>query len=188
MDNKESIIRQQVGVKGIVKMQLRDKNGNIKKLFQGNRLWEFLHRNLNLDLRIVGITGNWTDKEVVYNTITNAGLALIARRLGGIAVDPITHMAIGTGTPTATTLGAEITTGGGARAAVTPASTTTTITNDTIRAINTYTFTATFAITEEGLFNALSGGTMAASRSFSVINVTSGDSLQITHDIVMTAV
>lgn len=188
MENKESIIRQEVGVKGIVRMQLRDKDGNIKKLFQGNGIWEFLHKNLNLDLRVSGITGNWTEQEVVYNTITNVGLAVIAKRLGGVAVNAITHMAIGQGTPTATALQTEITTGGGERAAVTPASATTTVTNDTIRSTNTFTFTDTFAVTEEGLFNASSSGSMVASRSFSVINVSSGDSLQITHDIVMTAV
>lgn len=188
MDNKTSIIRQEVGVKGIVRMQLRDKDGNIKKLFQGNGIWEFLHKNLNLDLRVAGITGNWTEQEVVYNTITNAGLAVIAKRLGGVAVDPITHMAIGEGTPTATALQTEITTGGGERDAVTPASATTTVADDTIRCTNTFTFTDDFAITEEGLFNDDTAGNMPASRSFSVINVSSGDSLQITHDIVITAV
>lgn len=188
MDNKNSIIRQEVGVKGIVRMQLRDKDGNVKKLFQGNGVWEFLHKNLNLDLRVAGLTGSWTDKEVVYNTITNAGLAVIAKRLGGITANPITHMAIGTGTPTVTTLQSEISTGGGARAAVTPASATTTVTNDTVRSTNTFTFSGSFAVTEEGLFNASSSGDMPASRSFSVINVSSGDSLQITHDIVITAV
>jgi hypothetical protein len=187
MENKNSI-KQEVGVKGIVRMQLRDKEGNVKKLFQGNGIWEFLHKNLNLDLRVSGITGNWTGQEVVYNTITNTGLALIAKRLGGVAADPITHMGIGTGTPTATALQSEISSGGGSRAAVTPASATTTATDDTIRSVKTFTFTGSFAITEEGLFNAASSGTMPCSRSFSVINVSSGDSLQITHDIVMTAV
>ena len=96
-------------------------------------------------------------------------------------------MAIGIGTPTTTALGSAITTAGGARAGVTPASATTTSTDDTIRSANTYTFTAgaDFAITEEGLFNGASAGTMVASRTFSAINVVSGDSLQITHDIVM---
>jgi hypothetical protein len=97
-------------------------------------------------------------------------------------------MGIGTGTPTATALQSEISSGGGSRAAVTPASATTTATDDTIRSVKTFTFTGSFAITEEGLFNAASSGTMPCSRSFSVINVSSGDSLQITHDIVMTAV
>ena len=187
MENKNSI-KQEVGVKGIVRMQLRDKDGNVKKLFQGNGIWEFLHKNLNLDLRVSGITGSWTEQEVVYNTITNTGLALIAKRLGGVAADPITHMAIGEGTPTATALQTEITTGGGERDAVTPASATTTVADDTIRSVNIFTFTDTFAITEEGLFNDDTAGTMGASRSFSVINVSSGDSLQITHDIVITAV
>lgn len=186
MKNTEATI-QKVGIKGIVKMQLRDKDGNIKKLFQGNRLWELLHSLLKIDIRISGLTGSWTEKEVVYNTITNAGLAVAAKRLGGVTVNAITHMAIGTGTPTATALQSEISTGGGGRAAVTPTSEDTNVTGDTARSVNLFTFTDTFAITEEGLFNAASVGNMIASRSFSAINVESGDSLQITHDIVMVA-
>jgi Cu/Ag efflux protein CusF len=96
-------------------------------------------------------------------------------------------MGLGIGTPTTTALGSEITTGGGERAAVTPSSQTTTVTGDTIRSTNTYSFTDTFAVTEEGLFNAVSSGDMIASRSFSAINVANGDSLQITHDIVFSA-
>ena len=34
MEKNNSIIRQEVGVKGIVRMQLRDKDGNVKKLFK----------------------------------------------------------------------------------------------------------------------------------------------------------
>jgi hypothetical protein len=185
---KEKI--EKAGIKGIVRIRVFDKDGREKKLFQGNRAWDFLKKVFNLDVKIKGITGDYTTEGLMYNTITNAGLALTAKRLGGITADPITHIAIGTGTPTATALGAEITTAGGARAGVTPASATTTVANDTIRITNTFTFTsgADFAITEEGLFNASTGGTLVASRSFSAIGVVSGDSLQITHDIVMSTI
>ena len=178
---------EKTGMKGIVKIKLFDKEGNEKKLFQGNRVWELINKALHLDIKIEGITGNYTTEGLMYNTITAVGLALTAKRLGGVTADPITHMAIGIDTATTTALGSEITTAGGARAGVTPASATTTSTDDTIRSANTFTFTsgADFAITEEGLFNAASTGTMVASRSFSAINVVSGDSLQITHDIVM---
>ncbi len=178
---------EKTGMKGIVRIKLLDKEGNEKKLFQGNKTWDFLKSVFGLDIKLPYITGNYTTEGLMYNTITAVGLALTAKRLGGVTADPISHMAIGIGTPTTTALGSEITTYGGARAGVTPASATTTITNDTIRSANTYTFTtgADFAITEEGLFNAASNGTMVASRTFSAINVVSGDSLQITHDIVM---
>ena len=178
---------EKTGMKGIVRIKLMDKEGRVKPLFQGNSLWDLLHKAFNLDVKIKGVTGDYTTEGLMYNTITVVGLALTAKRLGGVSADPITHMAIGEGTPTTTALQTEITDGGGARAGVTPASATTTSTDDTIRSANTFTFTsgADFAITEEGLFNAASTGTMVASRSFSAINVVSGDSLQITHDIVM---
>lgn len=178
---------EKTGVKGIVRIKLYDKEGNEKKLFQGNGVWDFCKKVFNLDVKISGITGEYTTEGLMYNTITTVGLALTAKRLGGVSADPISHMAIGIGTPSATALGSEIATAGGERAGVTPASATTTSTDDTIRSANTFTFTsgADFAITEEGLLNAASTGTMVASRTFSAINVVSGDSLQITHDIVM---
>lgn len=175
------------GMKGIVRVQLKDRDGNSKKLFQGNKLWETLKSLLNVDVKIPFVTGNWTFNGVMYNTIAATGLSESAKLLGGIAADPISHMAIGIGTPSATALGSEIVTVGGERVAVTPTSQTTTVTGDTNRSVNTYTFTGSLAVTEEGLFNATPAGDMIASRSFSAINVTSGDSLQITHDIVFSA-
>ena len=188
MKNIEESTVQRVGLKGIVKMQLRDKDGNIKQLFQGNKIWDRLHKAFGIDLKIPFLTGKWTTEEVIYNTITNAGLSEAAKLLGGIAADPVSYMGLGTGTPTGTALQSEITDGGGERAAVTPTSQDTNVTGDTNRSVKTFAFTDSFAITEEALFNASSSGDMIASRSFSVVNVGNGDSLQITHDLVMTAV
>lgn len=179
--------REITGMRGIVRVQLKDANGNSKRIFQGNKLWEFLKSIFNLDLKISYLTGRWTCEGVMYNTITNAGLSESAKLLGGVSADPISHIAIGIDTPTGTALGSEIATGGGERVAVTPTSETTTSTGDTTRCVKTFTFTDTFAVTEEGLFNATPAGDMIASRSFSAINVVSGDSLQITHDIVFSA-
>jgi hypothetical protein len=177
--------KEKAGVKGIVRIQLQDKDGNRKPLFQNNKIWDVVHNIFGVDAKIPFITGRWTYERVAYNTITNAGLSECAKLLGGVTADPISHMAIGIGTPTSTALGSEITTGGGARTSVTPSSQTTTTTGDTIRSTNTFSFTGTFAVTEEGLFNAVSLGDMIASQNFSAINVANGDSLQITHEIVM---
>lgn len=179
--------KEKAGVRGIVRIQLQDKEGNRKPLFQSNKIWDVAHDILGVDLKVPFVTGRWTYEGIVHNTITNAGLSETAKLLGGVTADPISHMGIGIGTPSGTALGSEITTGGGERSAVTPTSQTTTSTGDTVRSVNTFSFTATFAVTEEGLFNAVSSGDMIASRSFSAINVASGDSLQITHDIVMSA-
>lgn len=179
------MFKENAGMKGIVRIQLLDKEGNSKSIFQGNNLWEKINKALKLDVRLPFITGRYTREGVMYNTITTAGLSETAKLLGGVAADPVSHMAIGIGTGGTTALNSEITTGGGERDAVTPTSQTTTSTGDTIRCVNTFEFTDTFAVTEEGLLNAESTGDLIAYKTFSAVNVASGDSLQITHDIVM---
>lgn len=176
------------GMKGIVELKLYDAQGNAKSLFQPNKVWDTLNKLFKADVRIPFITGMWTKASVVYNTVTTAGLSECAKLLGGVSADPISHMAIGIGTGGTTTLNSEIVTGGGERVAVTPTSETTTSTGDTAQSVNTFTFTGTFAVTEEGLLNNASGGDLIAYRTFSAINVASGDSLQITHKIVLSAV
>jgi hypothetical protein len=176
---------EKAGMKGIVRIQLFDKDGNNKVLFQGNKLWDVTRKVLGFDLKIPFITGKYTKEGLMYNTITTAGLSETAKLLGGVSADPISHMAIGIGTGGTTALNSEITTVGGQRVAVTPTSETTTSAGDTIRSVNTYEFTGSKAVTEEGLFNATPAGDMIAYRTFSAINVGDGDSLQITHDIVL---
>ena len=109
----------------------------------------------------------------------------MASRLNGSGAESaFTYIAIGTGTASAsasdTALGTEITTGGGARASATVSRVTTDVTNDTAQAVVTFNFTSGFAVTETGLFNASSSGTMLNRQVFSAVNVTSGDSLQVT--------
>jgi hypothetical protein len=122
-----------------------------------------------------------------HNTITNVGRAAGNGRISGQGgYSTFVNLALGIGTQgspaTSTTLASEITTNGGARGAATATQVTTTVTNDTTQLVKTWSFTGTFAVTEEGIFdNATSGGSMLAYQSFSAINVVSGDSLQVTH-------
>jgi hypothetical protein len=53
---------------------------------------------------------------------------------------------------------------------------------DTAQLLNTFNFTTggTFAVTESGVLNAASTGTLLARQVFTAINVASGDSLQVT--------
>lgn len=154
-----------------------------KQTFKANLLWAIVHKITKLDLKIPFLFGKWTKEAVSQNTITTKGKELMAKRIAGLTADPVGYMAIGTGTPSATALGAEITTGGGQRSAVTPTNVTTDTTNDTAQFVVQYDFTAGFAVTEEGLLDAVSGGNMYASQSFSAINVVSGDALQYTHKL-----
>ena len=129
------------------------------------------------------ITGEWD----VNNLITNSAKAKIADLLvgdvGSAAPTQWDDIAIGTGTgqtATSTTLATEISTNGGARAGSTGTRVTTSVTNDTAQFVLTYSFTGSFAVTESGVFDDISTGTMLCYQSFSAINVVSGDSLQVT--------
>lgn len=178
-------------IKGIVTRQLFDANGKVKPMFKENALWSFLKKNFNLDLAIPFVTGYWTTKAISRNLITNAGLAIVAGQINGATTAPVTAVAIGIGTTSAnatdTALESEITTNGGQRGAGTASRVTTTATNDTAQLAKTFTFTGSFAVTEEGILdNNTSGGNLLARQVFSAVNVVSGDSLSIVHKIVVT--
>jgi hypothetical protein len=111
----------------------------------------------------------------VPNLVVTVGKNFIASRIVGTASPIMSHMAIGTGTATPaagdTTLGTEA-----GRVATTGTS-----------SANQVTFTSTFpagtgtgAITEAGVFNASSAGTMLCRTTFPVVNKAAGDSIAIT--------
>jgi hypothetical protein len=161
-----------------------DKYGNAKKVFHSNFLWKFFKTHYQLDLQIPVLMGNWSDLAIKINTITDVGKKIAADQIGGTTTTPVTAIALGIDTPSTTALGSEITTAGGSRGAATVSNTTTTTTGDTEQWVKTFTFSGSFAITEEGLFNNnTSGGIMLASQSFSAINVVDTDTLQITHKV-----
>jgi hypothetical protein len=139
---------------GVLTLSLRDKDGILKQEF------------------------------TVPNTVVNAGKAFIAQSMIKTTTNSpvaMTHMGIGTGVtavgPTQTTLVTET----GTRSAVSPTNTTVTVTNDTIQYVATFAAgNGTAALTEAGIFNASSAGTMLCRTVFSVINKGADDSLTIT--------
>lgn len=111
----------------------------------------------------------------VPNLVVTAGKNFIASRIVGTASPIMSHMAIGTGTATPaagdTTLGTEA------------GRVTTTGTASTNQVTFTSTFpagTGTGAITEAGVFNAASLGTLLCRTTFPVVNKAAGDSIAIT--------
>jgi hypothetical protein len=112
----------------------------------------------------------------VPNLVVTAGKNFIASRMVGTASAVMSHMGIGTGTGTP---GASDTTLGTQTGRVSLSSSTATA--------NSVTYTATFpagtgdgAITEAGIFNASSGGTMLCRTTFPVVNKQAGDTIAIT--------
>lgn len=125
------------------------------------------------------------------NIITSVGKAAVAARIGGIAEAEFTRLAVGTGGTGElignTTLEAEITTGGLQRAVATVTRVTTTVADDTLQLLHTWTATAAHAVREAGVFNLAAAGDMLARKTFAVINVANTDELKLTYKFPITA-
>lgn len=171
-----------------VEYVLLDKNGNRKPIFQENALFTWLMKAGIVSptfMKVPFLLGHWSDSKLVSNLITNAGRALISGMINGSgAPAAATYVAVGTGVTAAnaadTTLQTETAASGLSRAAGTVSLVTTTITNDTAQVLKLFTVTGTVAVTEAGLLNASSSGTLLCRQVFSAINVINGDTLQIT--------
>lgn len=118
--------------------------------------------------------------------VVNGGRAIFTNRLKAGGTEP-NFVAVGTGVGTAaladTTLFTEVET----RVAGTSTQQTTSTTNDTYQVIGTVSITATRALTNAGLFDAVSAGNMFTKGDFATINLVSGDSLQETWKVQVTS-
>jgi len=117
----------------------------------------------------------------VQNLVVSSGLAVIISRMKDATAAVASHMALGTSTTIAaasqTALIAEV-----ARVALDSTTlVTTTVTNDSIQYVATFgPGTGTAGLTEAGLLNAATDGTMIARTAFPVINKGALDTLAIT--------
>ena len=176
---------QSITLRGIVERRLYDKDGNPLKMFKENSLWGVFKKVFDLDIKIPFLTGHWTTEAIRHNTIVPAALANVAGLINGVDTDVFKYLALGIGTATATGLESEIVTGGGEITEATVSLVTTTETDDTAQLVYEWTFSDSFAITEEGIFNASSSGDMLAYQNFSAVNVESGNKFEVTHKIVV---
>jgi len=133
---------------------------------------------LNDGLKLTGKLSIAINDEVVKevpNLVVTAGKNYVADRIKNNST-VMSHMAIGTGSTAAaagdTALGSQT-----ARTALTS----TTVTDNEIVYVDTFPAgTGTGAITEAGIFNASSGGTMLCRTVFSVVNKGANDAMTIT--------
>ncbi len=127
--------------------------------------------------------GNVKEERKIKNLIVNTGLNFICDRMKNDET-AMSHMALGSGSTAAaasdTALGTQL----GSREA---------LDSDTVSS-NTITYTSSFeagdatgAVTEAGIFNATSGGTMLCRTVFAVVNKSADDSLSVTWTITLTA-
>lgn len=110
---------------------------------------------------------------------TDAGKAITTARLKGTGTEP-NFVAIGTGTTAEAASQTALVTPVESRVSGTSSQVTTTVTNDTYQVVGTVTATGARAVTEAGLFDASTAGNMLIRALFAVINLATGDSLQIT--------
>lgn len=139
---------------------------------------EALNVTGELEIKKIDTYGNLTQKLTVPNLVVSVGKAFIAASMVKTTNTPaaMTHMGIGSGQ--AATVNAN--TGLDSQLGRVL------LTSSTVSA-NSVTYRATFAagngtgaITEAGIFNASSGGTMLCRTVFPVVNKQAGDSIEIT--------
>lgn len=132
----------------------------------------------DLKVQIFDKTGAIKEERLLKNLVVTNGKTFIAARIVGTPT-AMSNMAVGAGTTAAaagdTALGAEL-----GRVALTSSTS----------ASNVVTYVATFApgtgtgaVTEAGIFNAGSGGTMLCRTVFSVINKGADDTMSVTWQI-----
>jgi hypothetical protein len=145
------MVNDSIKTKGTLTLVLTDQNGNVKQQDE-------------------------------HNLVVSAGLAYIASRMRDATATVMTHMGVGTGVTAAAAAQTALVTALGSRVALDSTTlVTTTVTNDAVQYVATFgAGVATGAITEAGIFNALTGGTMLCRTVFSVINKDALDTLVIT--------
>lgn len=147
------MLQDNIKAKGVLTLVLRDEFGNVKQQDE-------------------------------HNLVVSSGLAYIASRMRDATATVMSHMAVGAGTTAAaaadTALGSEL-----GRVSLTSTTiVTTSVANDAVQYIATFPAgTGTGAVTEAGIFNASSSGTMLCRTVFAVINKGALDTLTITWKI-----
>lgn len=139
---------------------------------------ENLKASGQLHVVLTGADGQVKEDHLLKNLVVDTGLNFIVNRMKDANATVMSHMTLGTGTTAAaagnTTLETEIV---GARVSLT----------STTVAANQITYIASFAagvgtgaVTESGIFNNSSGGTMLCRTVFPVVNKQAGDSMTVT--------
>ena len=139
----------------------------------------------DVSIKLYDKDGKIKDQREITNLVVNSGLAFICSRMAGTSPAVMTHMGVGSGGGTSaaanqTALVSQL----GSREAL----------DSTNASANTIVFVCsleagdgTGAVSESGIFNAASSGTMLARVVFPVVNKQADDTMSITHRITLTA-
>ncbi len=125
-------------------------------------------------------SGKQKENFTIPNLVVDTGLAYIASRMKDATATAMTHMAVGTGSTAAAAGNTALGTPAGARIALTS----TTVTGAGIAYVASFgAGVSTGALTEAGIFNALTSGTLLCRTVFAVINKGASDTMTITWTI-----
>lgn len=142
---------------------------------------DFVKATGQVSIDIFGSNGELKEKAYIPNLVVAVGRAYIASRMKDDSSAAMSHMAVGTGAVAAaaadTTLGTEANRQ---------------LLSSTVVADNVVTYTAQYAagqgtgaLTEAGIFNASTAGTMLCRTVFDVINKAADDSMTITWTVTL---
>ena len=128
--------------------------------------------------------GNVKDSREINNLVVSSGLEFICSRMAGTSAGVMSHMALGSGTTAAAAGQTDLVSILGSREAL----------DSTSASSNTITYVSSFeageatgAVTEAGVFNAASSGTMLCRTVFAVVNKAADDTMSVTWTITLTA-
>lgn len=149
-------------------------------------LQDLLKAKGSLNVVLTGADGVEKTNIQIPNLVVNTGLAFVTSRMIDTSSAVMSHMAIGTSNAAAMATQTGLTTEV-ARVALTSSSrVTTTVANDSVQYVASFgPGHGTGAITEAGVLNAASAGTMLCRTVFNVINKDVNDTLTITWKVVL---
>jgi len=134
-----------------------------------------------VQVQLLDAAGNVKETREIPILVVNSGLAYIASRIKDSTATAMSHMGVGSGSVAAAAADTGLGTQLGRVALDSTTLVTTTATNDAVQYVATFAAgTGTGAITEAGIFNAASAGTMLCRTVFAVINKGALDTLVIT--------
>jgi len=135
-------------------------------------------------LELKDAEGNIKETREIDNLVVDAGLDFIASRMEGVSSDVMSHMGLGSGTTAAAAGDTDLESLLGSREELDS----TTVTDNVITYVSSFEAgDATGAVTEAGIFNASTAGTMLCRTVFDVVNKAADDTLQVSWSITISA-
>lgn len=141
-----------------------------------------------VEMVLRGRDGTVKDTRKIKNLVVNSGLAFAISRMAGTTKNVMSHMALGSSTTAAAAGQTDLLSVLGSREALDSTTISGTNNEKIIYVASFEAGDATGAVTEAGIFNAVTGGDMLCRTVFPVVNKQADDTLAITWTLTLSAV